>query len=55
MSSILSQKIAKLITQKKRRKIETEVEKEIKEAFEYAEKSPFPKARDLYTDVFKGN
>ena len=47
--------IAKLITQEKRRKIETEVEREIKEAFEYAEKSPFPKARDLYTDVFKGN
>ena len=36
-----------------RRKIETEVEAEIREAFEFAEQSPFPEYEDLYTDVFK--
>jgi TPP-dependent pyruvate/acetoin dehydrogenase alpha subunit len=46
-------KVAKLLSQKKRQKIESEVESEIKQAFEYAEKSPFPKTKDLYTDVFK--
>lgn len=46
-------KLALLIKPKKRQKIEKEVEKEIVEAFEYAEKSPFPKSSELFTDVFK--
>ena len=36
-----------------RQRIETEVEAEIREAFEFAEQSPFPEYEDLYTDVFK--
>ncbi len=47
------QKLALLIKPKKRQKIEKEVEKEIVEAFEYAEKSPFPKGSELFTNVFK--
>jgi TPP-dependent pyruvate/acetoin dehydrogenase alpha subunit len=34
-------------------RIENEVEAEIKEAFEFAESSPFPEGAELYTDVFK--
>jgi TPP-dependent pyruvate/acetoin dehydrogenase alpha subunit len=37
----------------KRRKIEAEVETEIREAFDFAEQSPFPMAAELYTDVFE--
>lgn len=33
--------------------IETKVEKEIREAFEFAKKSPFPKRQALYQDLFK--
>lgn len=33
--------------------IEAEVEAEVRAAFEFAESSPFPGARELYTDVFK--
>lgn len=47
------QKLALIIKPKKRQEIEKEVEKEIVEAFAYAEKSPFPKASELFTDVFK--
>lgn len=47
------QKLALLIKPKKRQKIEKEVEKEIEEAFDFAEKSPFPKDSELFTDVFK--
>ena len=36
-----------------RRRIETEVEAEIKGAFAFAEQSPFPAAAELYTDVFQ--
>ncbi|MBM3301747.1 MAG: thiamine pyrophosphate-dependent dehydrogenase E1 component subunit alpha [Deltaproteobacteria bacterium] len=36
-----------------RRRIETEVEAEIREAFEFAEQSPFPEYDDLYKDIFK--
>jgi len=35
-----------------REKIENEVEEEIREAFEYAEQSPFPAAEELYTDMY---
>ena len=34
-------------------KIEFEVEEEIKDAFEFAERSPFPQEKSLYQDVFK--
>lgn len=47
------QKVAELIDPKKRKDIESQVENEIKEAFEFAEKSPFPKDLELFTDVFK--
>lgn len=46
-------KLARLIDPKTRKRIESEVEREIKAAFEFAEKSPFPKATNLYTDIFK--
>ncbi|HKX18169.1 MAG TPA: thiamine pyrophosphate-dependent dehydrogenase E1 component subunit alpha [bacterium] len=36
-----------------RRTIDAEVQVEIQEAFEFAERSPFPDAEELYTDVFK--
>ena len=35
-----------------RRQIEMEVEAEIREAFSYAERSPYPTPNELYTDVF---
>ncbi|MDN3513542.1 MAG: thiamine pyrophosphate-dependent dehydrogenase E1 component subunit alpha [Candidatus Brocadia sp.] len=34
-------------------KIESEVELEMKDAFEFAEDSPFPAANELYSDLFK--
>ena len=33
--------------------IESEIEQEIKEAFQFAEASPFPDAEELYKDIFK--
>ena len=36
-----------------RSKAEADVDREIREAFEFAERSPFPEERDLYTDLFK--
>lgn len=47
------QKLASLIDIKKRQKIEAEVEEEIKQAFKFAEGSPFPEDTELFTDVFK--
>jgi len=35
-----------------RRRIEMEVEDEIKDAFAFAEQSPWPEAAELYTDVY---
>lgn len=46
-------RVASLIDPKKRQKIENQVEEEIKEAFEFADSSPFPKDFELYNDVFK--
>jgi TPP-dependent pyruvate/acetoin dehydrogenase alpha subunit len=37
----------------RRREIETGVETEIRDAFAFAERSPFPQAAELYTDVFE--
>lgn len=42
----------KLETQQ-RQQIETEVEARIKEAFAFAEESPFPDTSELYAHVFK--
>jgi TPP-dependent pyruvate/acetoin dehydrogenase alpha subunit len=39
---------------RQRRQIEMEVEAEIRDAFAFAEQSPFPGAGELYTDVFEG-
>lgn len=49
------QKIARLIDLKTRKKIEIQVEEEVKKAFEFAETSPFPKKIELFTHVFKNN
>ena len=37
-----------------RKVVETEVEAEIREAFEFAEQSPFPAGEELYTNLFAG-
>ncbi|MCC3571012.1 MAG: hypothetical protein JGK30_03610 [Microcoleus sp. PH2017_40_RAT_O_B] len=46
-------RLAVLVEPEARQQIETEVEAEIKAAFEFAEASPFPDATELFTDVFK--
>ena len=45
-------RIGRLLRPAVRIGIEREIEREIASAFRFAEKSPFPKARELYTDVF---
>jgi len=47
------ERIGKMLETEQQTKIEKEVEEEIREAFAFAEKSPFPEASELYTDVFK--
>jgi len=44
-------RIALLLDEGVRRNIETSVEDEIREAFEFAEASPFPSSEELYTDM----
>ena len=46
-------KIGALVEPARRKQIEDEVEAEIREAFAFAEQSPFPELPELYTDVFK--
>jgi len=46
-------RLGTLLDSEGRQNIETEVETEIREAFEFAEQSPFPEYEELYTDVFK--
>ena len=46
-------KVGTMLKSGDRIRIENEVEAEIKEAFEFAESSPFPEGAELYTDVFK--
>jgi len=46
-------KVGAMLKSGDRIRIENEVEAEIKEAFEFAESSPFPEGAELYTDVFK--
>jgi len=45
-------RLAEQVSSTERSKIEREVEAEIREAFAFAENSPFPKPDELYTDVF---
>jgi TPP-dependent pyruvate/acetoin dehydrogenase alpha subunit len=45
-------RLADLMDAKRRQKIESEVEAEIRDAFAFAEQSPFPEAAELYSDVF---
>lgn len=45
-------RLAKRISPERRAAIEAEVETEIKDAFAFAETSPFPDRTELYTDVF---
>jgi TPP-dependent pyruvate/acetoin dehydrogenase alpha subunit len=44
-------RLAEAIDTGQRQKIESEVEGEIREAFAFAEESPFPESAELYTDV----
>lgn len=46
-------RLATLVTADARARIEGEVEVEVREAFEFAEGSPFPSAEELLTNVFK--
>lgn len=48
-------KLANLLNSLTRQRIEAEIEAEIKEAFQFAEDSPFPDPEELYKDVFKEN
>ena len=48
-------RLAAMVEPATRQRIEAEVEAEIKEAFEFAENSPFPAVSELHTDVFKEN
>jgi len=45
-------RIANLLDPQVRERIEAEVESEIREAFEFAERSAFPPDEELYTDMF---
>jgi TPP-dependent pyruvate/acetoin dehydrogenase alpha subunit len=47
-------KIGALVEPGRRKQIEEDAETEIREAFLFAEQSPFPEYPELYTDVFKG-
>jgi len=44
--------LAKSIAEDRRRQIDEEVELEIRDAFEFAERSPFPPSEELYTDLY---
>ena len=45
---------AKRVPPERRARVQEEVEREIREAFEFAERSPFPDLSELHTDVFTG-
>lgn len=47
-------RLAEKIPADQRLKIERDVEQEIREAIEFAEKSPFPDLKELHTDVYAG-
>jgi TPP-dependent pyruvate/acetoin dehydrogenase alpha subunit len=45
-------RIGKLLPAKTKKDIDMKIEKEIKEAIEFAERSPYPDPQELWTDVF---
>jgi TPP-dependent pyruvate/acetoin dehydrogenase alpha subunit len=47
-------KIGALVEADRRKQIENDVDAEVREAFAFAEQSPFPVYPELFTDVFKG-
>ena len=47
-------RLAALVKDGTRQRIEAEVEAEIQAAFSFAEESPFPDYHELTTDIFKG-
>ncbi len=46
-------RVGEMLPEARRLEIEAEVEAEIRDAFRFAEESPFPGAAELFTDVFK--
>jgi pyruvate/2-oxoglutarate/acetoin dehydrogenase E1 component/TPP-dependent pyruvate/acetoin dehydrogenase alpha subunit len=44
--------VGQMISLQKRKEIEVEIERQISEAIEFAEISPYPEMEELYTDVF---
>lgn len=46
-------RVGEQLLPERRRAIEAEVEAEIRDAFEFAESSPFPEEEELFTDLFK--
>ena len=46
-------RVGKMLDPALKQRIEREVEQEIREAFQFAEESPFPDHEELYTDVFQ--
>ena len=46
-------RVGKMLDPALKERIEREVEQEIREAFQFAEESPFPDHEELYTDVFQ--
>lgn len=46
-------RLANRLSPQVRERIEAEVEAEIRDAFEFAERSPFPPDEELYTDMFR--
>lgn len=45
----------KLLSEIELKKIETEIEKEVREAFEFADRSPYPKEEDAFHHIFAGD
>lgn len=48
-----AKRLANRLSPQARERIEAEVEAEIRDAFEFAERSPFPPDEELYTDMFR--
>lgn len=44
-------RLAEVVDAAQRQKIESEVEAEIRDAFAFAEQSPFPESAELYTNI----
>jgi TPP-dependent pyruvate/acetoin dehydrogenase alpha subunit len=46
-------RLARMLEDGERRRIEADVEREVDDAFDFAEKSPFPNVAELWTDVYR--